>query len=1393
MPPKQKDPKAKQVYKAATQLKDVIPPTVKNPPRDPKPIKIPDQPNKVLQQEYQPLPDPEEWPGDEVVRDINLQGGDPPVGKFVYETDNHVVFWRRPRLFLRKKYPIESDVEPPYMTEDGLFRDNDDQYSTRIESKEKIAYMQNEIDQSLTICESYERQETHEEFEIRKKEFSDRQAAQAAQKKKGTKKGPEEVFDENYINVKDVRLSDVVCTEEMPPNARWIASQLQMIKDRDIRDCNNSKPLSAKIYPQKDGAPIYNPSGKYIIKLYFMGKERKIQITDHMPVNFQGKPLLPYSVQETQLWPMLISKAVLQLWDYQSKDSLVGDGFVMYALMGLLTETIDLKGNSWNIVEQMMGEYYNSVYLSVYGYNDSSVNNTNNKAKRDYQNEVLRNQKKLYDNYEHNRTKIDVHEEEQFQQQEVKMVQEEPKPSILPSLDQFKRRRSITTEPTDLSKTNLHTCFSYSVLELFQNDNGFNMYFAQKRTDRELRMRQEYIELCKTPMTKMTKEEKLEYRRKRKELKEKMSEDEMKRRSQQSQQPVKHKFLKLKSDVQGSDPVSIFCPFAADEIYIAKKCIVNKLNRPPNYELPEIRGDDKSVISQNVKDESFSLKPLEDFSAVANAQEPIQRGEGGFWIHEKEFLQIFDSIQISYDPRRLNTQAVQVPINPDSDFATYDNLEMLIVQRDQEQDENHQVQFLFGFQAKYSSNIDLNRQIKPFAMLQRYDLETFESIKDYKILNQSVSSQMVLLDNKNHVFRLNIYSPLNFTLWLSSSNKIQTLSIAEYLIDLEGYQTKSFTVDYPACESGKYFVFFRFKIQINSNKDTGSFVYKVKSTNDNSLLRYLKLKIIEIPPVGNPLMLQTIEGVHKNLFESESIINGTQRFNLKSGVQHYFILEGIPPYNVAEGSFEMDFLTNSDVQIQQIEQVEPMRYSDKYTPTKYGIIFRERIFANDSISSFFVRLAEGVVQQQNTAVKGKQTKGGAADVEIVESEMKGERLIRLELLKGEEIVIYNYGINQALLSNVQVQKDGEYILQALFDLREWPEAQKHFEETESIFWFLTVYGSDTVAIIKDTTKEDKEKAIKKSWEDKEPGRAANAKKSRAKYLISLKPELTEEEQAILNAPRLTKKQREEEAKQATQKKAPKKEDKKGKQTKVEVQEEKPQQRVYPRSDNHVNEIIHEFLGHLEQDRIMDHYAKHAGLINIRNDVQKREIIEGILMAKEQIAGIIARNLKMREEIKFVQRDQKEVLMNEYATQRQLYKQDMQEIIQQRDQLRSEISVLVKKEQQIFDLCKQEKVGNPDDLEKLIQDPAVDQTLVQAARQQIQNWKVLSIQDKMVNALSIFDIDTLQQCMDQIRDLYIEGIDTSAAEDMLDEAASNPNFVQEKQAELKKQGKKPGKK
>jgi hypothetical protein len=41
-----------------------------------------------------------------------------------------------------------------------------------------------------------------------------------------------------------------------------------------------------------------------------------------------------------------------------------------------------------------------------------------------------------------------------------------------------------------------------------------------------------------------------------------------------------------------------------------------------------------------------------------------------------------------------------------------------------------------------------------------------------------------------------------------------------------------------------------------------------------------------------------------------------------------------------------------------------------------------------------------------------------------------------------------------------------------------------------------MYSSETVAIIKDTDKEDREKALKVSWETAEPGRAEKAVKSR---------------------------------------------------------------------------------------------------------------------------------------------------------------------------------------------------------------------------------------------------------------------------------------------------------
>jgi hypothetical protein len=78
---------------------------------------------------------------------------------------------------------------------------------------------------------------------------------------------------------------------------------------------------------------------------------------------------------------------------------------------------------------------------------------------------------------------------------------------------------------------------------------------------------------------------------------------------------------------------------------------------------------------------------------------------------------------------------------------------------------------------------------------------------------------------------------------------------------------------------------------------------------------------------------------------------------------------------------------------------------------------------------------------------------------------------------------------------------------------------------------LKVISSETIAFVKDTEKEDKEKAIQKSWEDAEAGRAGKAKKSRQKFLLQQKKNegeaLTEEEISILSEPRIPRKLREE--------------------------------------------------------------------------------------------------------------------------------------------------------------------------------------------------------------------------------------------------------------------------
>ncbi|XP_076244001.1 androglobin [Calliopsis andreniformis] len=59
--------------------------------------------------------------------------------------------------------------------------------------------------------------------------------------------------------------------------------------------------------------PTVNPNGKYIVRLYFLGFWRRITVDDMVPVDEQGLPLLPRTANRSELWSMLVAKALLKL------------------------------------------------------------------------------------------------------------------------------------------------------------------------------------------------------------------------------------------------------------------------------------------------------------------------------------------------------------------------------------------------------------------------------------------------------------------------------------------------------------------------------------------------------------------------------------------------------------------------------------------------------------------------------------------------------------------------------------------------------------------------------------------------------------------------------------------------------------------------------------------------------------------------------------------------------------------------------------------------------------------------------------------------------------------------------------------------------------------------
>ena len=215
-------------------------------------------------------------------------------------------------------------------------------FSSRLNGEEKKIFLENQNKKFEFYIVP------HEEIENTNENIEPQAQAKAHINQKGKINEPVQI-NYNKLNPSNLNLCVPLCDY-----CRWVSSQYQILLDNHINTENDNNNFLRKIYPQdKNGVPIYNSSGLYWVKLYHMGKYRKIEIDDKFPVNKETfENFLPQCSSPFELWPMILTKALIKLYSYKYKSEFydldeVGDCSILYSL----TKYIGIKLPSYKFMK----------------------------------------------------------------------------------------------------------------------------------------------------------------------------------------------------------------------------------------------------------------------------------------------------------------------------------------------------------------------------------------------------------------------------------------------------------------------------------------------------------------------------------------------------------------------------------------------------------------------------------------------------------------------------------------------------------------------------------------------------------------------------------------------------------------------------------------------------------------------------------------------------------------------------------------------------------------------------------------------------------------------------------------------------------------------------------